>query len=70
MKEKAIFTLLVFAAAWIAVAAYPRMLPKIVFANQPRRRTRPTKRGLSGNSTPPWRRPGTSTTRQSWIRPL
>ena len=32
MKEKAIFTLVVFAAAWIAVATYSRMLPKIVFA--------------------------------------
>ena len=32
MKKKAIFTLVVFAATWIAIATYSKMLPKIVFA--------------------------------------
>ena len=32
MKKKAIFTWVVFAATWIAIAKYSTMLPKIVFA--------------------------------------
>ena len=32
MKKKAIFTLVVFAATWIAISTYSKMLPKIVFA--------------------------------------